>query len=357
MPSLTTTQISPEKQNNKEEEGSKDGTVFGTNLLERWKNQNSFLDDIISKLAGKLPNVETTPSEVQEQETIFTETDDESEEESDEESEEKSIEESEEESEGESSEASVKVSEREEDSPNLSNLIEAETSNETGFLRIESVVSLNPLESGPVDDSLDFTPSVVTFSSIIIRKDECLFPYSAPHNRAQIAFKLKNEQIYQKMLERHRIKSFFKCMAFRCMYSGDSTQDFSRHIHWHYSDFLVPKADQIIPQHSLFEGSGTHETLTIPDFYLCSYCPNGAVNSEDLVEHINGYHGHCTFQCSACFFRAKSAEIVEIHIMIDHSSNHITNAQVLECRPAVFSSQLRPKELTFQNIPRYLHLL
>ena len=335
MPSLIKIQRSPEKQSDEEEGRSKDDTVFGTNLLERWKNQNSFLDDIISKLTDKLPSVEAAP---------LVATDDESEEESEDNSEEESDEES--------SLASAEVSVRNEDSPEPPCLMEVEASDEPGFLRIENVISLNPSESDPTDDSLDPIQSVVTFSSVTIRKDECFFPYSAPHNRFQLAIQLKNALIYQKMVERQRIKSLYKCMAFRCMYSSDSDQDFNRHIHWHYNDFLVPRADQIIPQHTLFDGNNDRETLTIPDFYLCSYCPNGAVNSEDLLQHINAHHGHCLFQCSTCFFRAKSAEIVEIHVTMDHSSSHSTGAQVLECRSVALSSQSQPEQFTIQHIPR-----
>lgn len=221
----------------------------------------------------------------------------------------------------------------------------------TGFLRIESVVSLNDLDE---DDSLDPGAPVVLYSNVTVAKNELTFPYLASHDRPKFAAKLKESGTYMKMLDHVRLKNLFKCMAYRCLFSSNSPNDFSQHLQWHNKHFLTPNPSQPIREHRMvtkIDNPTTCGTLTLPDFYLCSCCPFGARSPAELVEHILGIHGESTFQCPACFFRARSIRMVAIHAILNHPG---TKSFSLNCNH-VFTTphEIKSDQLELNQIPRY----
>lgn len=218
------------------------------------------------------------------------------------------------------------------------------------FLRIESVVSLNEMDDA---DSLDPITSV-DYSSVTIAKNEVTFPYFASHDRPAFAARLKDENKYKQMLDPGRVKNLFKCMAYRCIFSCHSATDFKKHLEWHNNHFLKPSQDNPVTERRMLsedEGKRKVETLTLPDFFFCSYCPLGARSSSQLVEHIESIHGTSLFQCSACFFRAKSPKIIGIHSIICHPKMKVLS---FNCN-RIFTSQTISEvdQLTLNDLPRY----
>jgi len=105
----------------------------------------------------------------------------------------------------------------------------------SGYLQIENVISLTTNDD---DDCLDPIQSDMV-SNVTIRKGEITFPYPIAHDRPAFAPQLKDKQSYLSMMQRDRVRNFYKCMAYRCMFSSQSTKDFSNHLIWHYRKYLV----------------------------------------------------------------------------------------------------------------------
>ena len=99
----------------------------------------------------------------------------------------------------------------------------------------KDVISLITVDDG---DCLDPAQSESLISNVTIRKREITFPFSIAHDRPAFAAELKEKKICENMLNRDRIKNFFKCMAFRCMFSSSSAKDFMDHLHWHNKQYL-----------------------------------------------------------------------------------------------------------------------
>lgn len=229
----------------------------------------------------------------------------------------------------------------------ISEQIEAPTES-AGFLRIESVVSLNDVE----DDSLDPVSSINLHSNVTVAKEEVKFPYSTNHDRCKFAAKLKDAEIYKTMLDSVRVRCLFKCMAYRCIFSSDSAKDFRQHLQWHNKHFLATNPSEPVFEHRMLSRAVTAcETLTFPDFNFCCYCPFVAYSTVELVEHIEGIHASSEFQCSACFFRARRSKIIDIHTIICHAG---TNAHALTCKTIVTSgSSSVMDEMALTQVPRY----
>lgn len=178
----------------------------GTSIPERLVlKPNTWLETTISKLAGKLrPVSDQEPEEIAASPSPSSDSDEDDD--SDYEDECEDAEDEEEES------ASEEMK---------------ETINPASFLRIENVISLNEMDMGDLD-SLDPVSSVLLHSNVTIAKGEITFPYRVPHNRAEFAACLKEDETYKKMLDRTRIRHFFKCMAYRCIFSCDSFDDYAQ---------------------------------------------------------------------------------------------------------------------------------
>lgn len=183
------------------------------------------------------------------------------------------------------------------------------------------------------------------------------FPYSPSHDRAKFALQLKDKEIYKKMLDHYRLKNLFKCMAYSCMFSSDSAADFTNHLEWHSKRYFTPNLNQPIPEHRILPENGDHrpyigETLTLPDFYLCSCCPFGATSPAELTEHVELIHSRSLFQCSTCFFRAHRSKMVNIHATICHPGNN--RAFTLVCKQiAPNKPEIPTEQLRLAQVPRY----
>jgi len=95
------------------------------------------------------------------------------------------------------------------------------------------------------------------------------------------------------------------------------------------------------------------ETVTLPDFFLCPYCPATAESPEVLADHLDTHHSSSTFQCSACFFRGWAHKIVAIHAIVAHPS---LNAHTLDCKKVTRNVPRPLKEedqLTVRDLARY----
>lgn len=218
----------------------------------------------------------------------------------------------------------------------------------TGFLRIESVVSLNDIDE---DDSLDPVSSSNLHSNVTVAKEEVKFPYNTNHDRCKLAVKLKDAETYKTMLDRIRVRYLFKCMAYRCMFSSDSAKDFRYHLLWHNKHFHTTNPNQPIVEHRMVSDANVCETLTLPDFNFCSYCSFVAYSTVQLVEHVEGNHGSNEFQCSACFFRARRSKVVDLHTIICHPG---TNAHTLSCKCIILSGPPSPvDQVPLTQVPRY----
>ena len=182
----------------------------GTSIPERLVlKPNTWLETTISKLAGKLgPISDQEPEETVASPSASSDSDVEDDD-SDNEDEDEDAEDEEEES------ASEEMEEAD------------ESIDPASFLRIENVISLNEMDMGDLD-SLDPVSSILLHSNVTIAKGEITFPYRVPHNRAELAASLKEEETYKRMLDRTRIRHFFKCMAYRCIFSCDSFDDYAQ---------------------------------------------------------------------------------------------------------------------------------
>lgn len=223
----------------------------------------------------------------------------------------------------------------------------------SGFLRIESVISLNDAEE---DDSLDPVSSLVLCSNVTMAKNEMIFPYCSSHDRTNFVIQLKDADTYKKMLDRSRVRNLFKCMAYCCIFSSNSPKDFLRHLQWHSKQFFSPNPSQPIPERMVLPKSGGRpsngETITLPDFYLCSYCPYSACSPVELTEHLENIHGQSTVQCSECFFRAKYPITINIHTMVSHKGSN--TVYPLKCnRVGPTTPKMEPEQLAFVQVPRY----
>ena len=220
---------------------------------------------------------------------------------------------------------------------------------------IADVISLNATNNFDSVNDLDPIRLVLPFSNVIIGKDECTFPYRMPHDRPHFAASLKKPKVYQSMMENRRIRDFFKCMGYNCIFSSDLIGDFNVHLHWHRKEYLSPHLTQAIPEHRTLVCAAeklTTQTLSFPDFHLCCYCPQGASSIEELVNHVEKLHGDCSFQCSACFFRSWSHKIVDVHIGVAHSDK--PGAQVLKCKQVASAcKQNNVPVLTVCELARY----
>ena len=97
----------------------------------------------------------------------------------------------------------------------------------------------------------------------------------------------------------------------------------------------------------------SEETLTVPDFCLCSYCPASFEVPENLVSHVYYAHGESTSQCSSCFFRARLPKMVAVHAIVAHNGA----AYALDCQRAIPEEHLQfidPHQIGILDIPRYL---
>ena len=336
------------------------------NFMEYWKS-NTWLETTISKLSDKLGNAISNPSspsaDVTPEDHIDAEdSTDYDQEESCSDSSSDSSDASDDSDDQESVSASSDtngVVKQEVAELNTTNGAEActEEANASGFLQIESVVSLITVDEG---DCLDPIQSKTLVSNVMIRKREITFPFPIPHDRPAFAAELKEKQIYERMLNRDRIKNFYKCMAFRCMFSSPSAKDFMDHLHWHNKQYLSPSNSIPVQQFkgkTASEGAEIDEDseeIMVPDFCLCSYCPVGFELPEQLVEHVNGIHGDSTFQCSACFFRARLPKLVAVHVIVAHNNNN--HAHTLNCQRAVPDLPLKVIEspqVGILDVPKY----
>ena len=107
---------------------------------------------------------------------------------------------------------------------------------DTGYLQIENVISFVTIDD---DDCLDPIQSDILVSNVTIRKGEITFPFPIAHDRPALASQLKDKQSYLSMMQRDRVRNFYKCMAHRCMFSSQSAKDFKNHLNWHYKQYLV----------------------------------------------------------------------------------------------------------------------
>ena len=231
-------------------------------------------------------------------------------------------------------------------------LMETEAEGSSMFrIRIENVVSLNQVDEA---DSLD-PITTADYSNVIVAKNAVTFPYCASHDRPSFAARLKDEDKYKQMLDYGRVKNLFKCMAYRCIFSCELAKDFKNHLDWHHNHFLKPNHAQPIVEHRMLEPEDDKQelvdTVTLPDFFFCSYCPFGTGSSSQLVEHVERTHGKSSFQCPVCFFRAKSPKMVDIHSIICHPKMKVHS---LNCnRPFSTGTNSQVDQLTLKDHPRY----
>lgn len=129
-------------------------------------------------------------------------------------------------------------------------------------------------------------------------------------------------------------------------------------MHWHRKLFLLPNPEERVPEFRFVpevssDGGKRIETVTLPDFYLCSYCPFIGDTPEQLAEHVDRRHTSCSFQCSVCFFRARVYKIVRIHAIVAHPTKE---AHTLHCKslvPSVAGEASVEAELGVEDLGRY----
>ena len=214
-------------------------------------------------------------------------------------------------------------------------------------LCIAEVISLNKC-----DTDVDPIRTGYSFTNVIMRKDECTFPFRVLHDRSDFARRLKNPKVYRKMVDTRRIDNFFKCMARDCMFSSEKPEDFIGHVHWHSREYLEPIASQPVPEHRTQPDINDCDALTVPDFYMCTYCPAVEASVERLVKHATEMHAECLFQCSGCFFRARSSKIVEVHIAIEHPIPQ--QMYVIHCPSSIDSTgRPNPQQMKAGDISMY----
>ena len=128
-----------------------------------------------------------------------------------------------------------------------------------------------------------------------------------------------------------------------------------QHLHGHHRHYLMPNQQEPIPERQWPEGgdrADKSETLKVPDYLLCPYCPFHGDSPEMLGAHIESRHCKCTVQCSDCFFRASDPKMVSIHAQVAHPT---TRAFPLDCPSVAPSFQHRDeeKQLTVRDLPPY----
>ena len=188
-------------------------------------------------------------------------------------------------------------------------------------------------------------------SNVTMRKDEVTFPFPIVHYRAAFMLSMKDQSCYKTMLRNpERLGRFFKCMASRCSFSCHSGKGFLEHLNTHVKEY---RSCSLIPDLKTIPTYGENiETVTFPDFCLCSYCPAGFYSPEKLIQHVFGIHGRSNFQCSECFFRGRSKKGLELHTKIDH----FEKAHMVECPEVSVDLPLepvKPEQITILQIPRY----
>lgn len=108
-----------------------------------------------------------------------------------------------------------------------------------------------------------------------------------------------------------------------------------------------------MPSNESDQEVGGSETVSVPDYFLCSYCPFHSDSPEMLGKHVESRHRDCTFQCSACFFRARAPKMVSVHALVAHPT---MVAYPLDCErvePELSSPSEEEEQLTVRDLPRY----